>query len=74
MRARNVIFSAGALGTLRLLFRCRDVTQSLPKISQQLGNMVRTNSEALLGSTAREAEDQLLGRHRHHVDLSTRMT
>jgi len=53
VRARNVIFSSGALGTQRLLFRCRDVTQSLPKISQQLGNMVRTNSEALLGATAR---------------------
>jgi cholesterol oxidase len=56
VRARNVIFSAGALGTLRLLFRCRDVTQSLPKISQQLGTMVRTNSEALLGSAAREVK------------------
>jgi cholesterol oxidase len=56
LRARNVIFSAGALGTLRLLFRCRDVTHSLPKISQQLGNMVRTNSEALLGSTARQVK------------------
>ena len=54
VRARNVIFSAGALGTLRLLFRCRDVTRSLPRISQRLGDMVRTNSEALLGSTARE--------------------
>jgi cholesterol oxidase len=54
VRAKNVIFSAGTLGTLRLLFRCRDVTRSLPKISPQLGNMVRTNSEALLGSTARE--------------------
>lgn len=54
VRARHVIFSAGALGTLRLLFRCRDVTRSLPRISQQLGNLVRTNSEALLGSTARE--------------------
>jgi cholesterol oxidase len=53
VRARNVIFSAGALGTLRLLFRCRDVTRSLPKISQRLGDMVRTNSEALLGSSAR---------------------
>ncbi len=51
--ARNVIFSAGALGTLRLLFRCRDVTQSLPNISRRLGDVVRTNSEALLGSTAR---------------------
>lgn len=54
VRTRNVVFSAGALGTLRLLFRCRDVNRSLPRLSQQLGNLVRTNSEALLGSTARE--------------------
>ena len=54
VRARNVIFSAGALGTLRLLFRCRDVTRSLPRISKRLGDMVRTNSEALLGATARD--------------------
>ncbi|MBP7687799.1 MAG: GMC family oxidoreductase [Thermoflexales bacterium] len=54
VRARNVIFSAGALGTLRLLFRCREVTHSLPRISQRLGDMVRTNSEALLGATARD--------------------
>ncbi|HLF02255.1 MAG TPA: FAD-dependent oxidoreductase, partial [Anaerolineales bacterium] len=52
-RARNVILSAGALGTLRLLFRCRDVTRSLPNISPRLGDMVRTNSEALLGATNR---------------------
>jgi cholesterol oxidase len=53
VRAHSVIFSAGALGTLRLLFRCREVTRSLPKISKRLGHMVRTNSEALLGATAR---------------------
>ncbi len=53
VRARNVVFSAGALGTMRLLFRCREITGSLPKVSKQLGNMVRTNSEALLGVTAR---------------------
>jgi len=51
IKARNVVISAGALGTQRLLFRCRDVTQSLPEISQRLGEMVRTNSEALLGAT-----------------------
>ncbi|MCJ7434496.1 MAG: FAD-dependent oxidoreductase, partial [Anaerolineales bacterium] len=34
VRGRNVIVSAGALGTMELLFRCRDVTQSLPLISQ----------------------------------------
>jgi cholesterol oxidase len=53
VRARNVVFSAGALGTLKLLFHCRDVTASLPKISPRLGHMVRTNSETLLGVTSR---------------------
>jgi cholesterol oxidase len=55
VRARNVIVSAGALGTLRLLFRCRDVTRSLARLSPRLGDKVRTNSEALLGATARES-------------------
>jgi cholesterol oxidase len=53
VRARHVVFAAGALGTQRLLFRCRDVTASLPKISARLGQVVRTNSEALLGVTSR---------------------
>jgi cholesterol oxidase len=53
LRGRNVILSAGSLGTLRLLFRCRDVTRSLPGISSRLGHLVRTNNEALLGSLAR---------------------
>lgn len=53
VRARNVIFSGGALGTMRLLFRCRDLTGSLPNLSARLGDSVRTNSEALLGSTSR---------------------
>ena len=54
VRARNVVFSAGALGTQRLLFRCRDVTGSLPLISERLGDMVRTNSESLLGAVSRK--------------------
>jgi len=53
VRARNVIVSAGALGTLRLLFRCRDVTRSLPNISKRLGDGVRTNNEGLLGVISR---------------------
>ncbi len=56
VRARNVVLSAGVLGTVKLLFRCRDVTHSLPNISPQLGEMVRTNSEALLGVTSRSKE------------------
>ena len=56
VRARNIVFSAGALGTLRLLFRCRDMTRSLPDLSPRLGDMVRTNSEALLGATNRRRQ------------------
>jgi cholesterol oxidase len=52
VRARNVVVSAHALGTMRLLFRCRDVTRSLPKLSRCLGTNIRTNSEALVGSTS----------------------
>ncbi|HEU4563215.1 MAG TPA: GMC family oxidoreductase, partial [Gemmatimonadaceae bacterium] len=54
VRARNVIVAAGALGTMRLLFRCRDVTRSLAALSPRLGDVVRTNSEALLGAMARD--------------------
>ena len=54
IRARNVIVSAGALGTMRLLFRCRDVTGSLPRLSPRLGDVVRTNNESLLGVIARD--------------------
>jgi len=53
VRARNVVLSGGVLGTMKLLFQCRDVTRSLPNISQRLGDMVRTNSEALLGVSSR---------------------
>ncbi len=52
VQARNVIVSAHALGTLRLLLNCRDITRSLPKISACLGTNVRSNSEALVGSTS----------------------
>jgi cholesterol oxidase len=56
VRARNVVLSAGALGTLKLLFRCRDLTRSLPNLSLHLGEMVRTNSEALLGAINRDGK------------------
>jgi cholesterol oxidase len=54
VRARNVVLSAGTLGTLQLLFHCRDVARSLPRLSARLGDGVRTNSEALLGVMARD--------------------
>jgi cholesterol oxidase len=56
VRARNVVVSAGVLGTLKLLFHCRDETRSLPDLSPRLGEVVRTNSEELLGSTSRDKD------------------
>jgi cholesterol oxidase len=53
VRARNVIISGGTVGTLRLMFRCRDITRSLPRLSRRLGDIVRTNSESLLGVVSR---------------------
>jgi len=49
-RARGVVFSAGALGTNRLLARCKH-GGSLPRISDRLGQLVRTNSESVLAVT-----------------------
>ncbi len=54
VRARHVVVSAGVLGSVNLLLQCRDETMSLPKLSQRLGHRVRSNSEALVGVTARE--------------------
>jgi cholesterol oxidase len=60
LRTRNVVFAAGTLGTLKLLFHCRDVTRSLPEIPPRLGDLVRTNSESLMGVSSRD----------HDVDYS----
>lgn len=46
--ARQVIFSAGTYGTQRLLHRLK-ADGTLPRISDRLGTLTRTNSEALLG-------------------------
>src|SRR6266498_3044638 len=54
--AKNVIFSAGVMGTMKLLLNLRDTKKSLPQLSPRLGDMVRTNSEALLGSIARRSD------------------
>ncbi len=50
--ADQVIFSAAALGTQRLLHKLRD-RRSLPYVSPRLGELSRTNSEAILGARSR---------------------
>lgn len=52
-RARGIVLSAGALGTNKLLANCK-LSGSLPKISHRLGELVRTNSEAILAVTAKD--------------------
>lgn len=47
LRARRVVLAAGVLGTLELLFRCRDEFGTLPEVAPTLGHRVRTNSEAV---------------------------
>lgn len=48
--ARQVVLAAGALGTQTLLHAMRD-TGRLPVLSDRLGHLTRTNSEALLGAS-----------------------
>ena len=51
--ADQVVFSAAALGTQRLLHRLK-AEGSLPGISDRLGVLTRTNSEAILWATAND--------------------
>ncbi|HEX6248497.1 MAG TPA: GMC family oxidoreductase [Nocardioidaceae bacterium] len=51
LTAEQVVFSASALGTQRLLFKMRDEGH-LPDLSSRLGFLSRTNSESILGAIA----------------------
>ncbi len=51
--ARGVIVAAGALGTNTLLLKCKEKGW-LPKLSNQLGKTVRTNSEVLVGAVSKD--------------------
>jgi cholesterol oxidase len=53
LRARGVVVAAGALGTNKLLQRCR-LGGALPRVSERLGELVRTNSEMILAVTVPE--------------------
>jgi len=48
-RCAQVVLAAGTLGTQQLLHEMRD-TGVLPRVSDRLGMVTRTNSEALLGA------------------------
>lgn len=55
--ADQVIFAGGVLGTMPLLLRMREDPKGLPRLSPRVGDMVRTNSEALIGIIAPDSTD-----------------
>lgn len=59
LSAQNVILAAGVLGTVPLLMRSK-ASGLLPRLSDRVGDQVRTNSEALIGVRARK-EGPVLG-------------
>jgi cholesterol oxidase len=50
--AEQVVFAAGTMGTQRLLHRMKAAGE-LPGLSERLGHLTRTNSEALCGATTK---------------------
>jgi cholesterol oxidase len=51
LTAQQVVFAASSLGTQRLLHRMRDEGH-LPRLSERLGYLSRTNSESIVGAIA----------------------
>ena len=60
LTAHRVVLAAGVLGTVSLLMQCRELGL-LPNVSAQLGNVVRTNSEVMLGITSKTRKDMWEG-------------
>ncbi len=45
---KGVVFSGGVLGTVKLLMECKEKNH-LPHLSDKLGDIIRTNSESIIG-------------------------
>ncbi|MEV1332926.1 GMC family oxidoreductase [Micromonospora costi] len=58
--ADQVVFAAGALGTQRLLHEMR-TTGALPGLSPRVGELTRTNSEAILGASVPRGQARARG-------------
>ncbi len=56
--ARQLILAAGTWGTQNLMFKMRD-SGRLPKLSDKLGVLTRTNSESIVGAGRLEARPDL---------------
>lgn len=58
LTAERVVLSAGVLGTVKLLLKLRDEGR-LPALSDRLGDVVRTNSEAIVGASSAVPKPEL---------------
>ena len=56
--ATHLVLAAGTFGTQKLLFRMRD-HGNLPKLSDKLGVLTRTNSESIVGAGRLSVRDDL---------------
>ena len=68
LTAKSVVFSGGVLGTVELLLKLKESPDGLPKISDRLGDFVRTNSEVLMGVVTERRDVDLSRGHRDRLD------
>ncbi|MGW5747189.1 FAD-dependent oxidoreductase [Amycolatopsis sp. NPDC003861] len=54
--AEKVVFAAGTWGTQNLLHKMKD-TGTLPRLSRRLGELTRTNSEAIIGAARTDVDE-----------------
>ncbi|MDX3191379.1 GMC family oxidoreductase [Streptomyces sp. MN03-5084-2B] len=54
--AEKVVFAAGTWGTQNLLHTMKD-TGTLPRLSRRLGELTRTNSEAIIGAARTDVDE-----------------
>jgi len=52
----QVVFAGGVMGTVPLLLQMKQDRDGLPRLSEHVGDFVRTNSEALIGVIAPSSE------------------
>jgi cholesterol oxidase len=57
--ARQVILAGGVLGTVPLLLKLKASARGLPRLSEQLGRFVRTNSEVLMGIVSEDRSHRM---------------
>ena len=57
LRSKGIIFSGGVLGTVKLLLKLKQ--KSLPKLSDKVGDEIRTNNETLISVSTADTDKDL---------------